>query len=361
MIPLRLQVDPLPIAEPMVTRLRSDPHAAGPYDAVYLGEDDGVIEYDLCGFPLRLTAPAAAEIDGDVLMLLPGQKSAHRLIRARSPHNTFLVTERCDQLCVMCSQPPKSHHTDLFPLFGQAAQLAPDGVYLGLSGGEPMLFKDQVFDLLESSLAARPDLRFHVLTNGQHFTQDDVERLRRIPHDRVLWGIPLYSADPAVHDATVAKPGAYKRLMESFAILARTGAAVELRTVVMKTNVDGLDDLARLITTRLPFISVWALMQLESIGYGRKNWDALFLDTSIAFDTIGDALDAVHAGGIEAQLYNFPACTMPGGYRRHAPATISDWKRRFLAACEGCSLRDACTGFFEWYPETRGFGRIAPL
>ena len=360
MIPLRLLVDPLPIDEPLITRLTRDGGGDSPFDALYRGSDGDMLEYDLCGFPLRLQALSAEELDGDVLLILPGQRSAHRLIRARSPHNTFLVTERCDQLCVMCSQPPKKHHADLFPSFRQAALLAPHGIYIGLSGGEPMLFKQEVFRFLEETLAARPDLRFHILTNGQHFEPEDEEVLRRIPKDRVLWGIPLYSADPVLHDTTVAKAGAYARLMKSFSILARAGAAVELRTVVMKTNADDLGKLARLVATRLPFISVWALMQLESIGYGRMNWDALFLDTSIVFDAVAEALDTVHARGIDAQLYNFPACTVPQGYRRHAPATISDWKRRYLQACEGCAIRDACTGFFEWYPDNRGFGRISP-
>lgn len=354
-------MDDLPLSEPMVTRLRSGDDVVGPFDATYIGRDGDVLEYDLSGFSLRLHASSHDEIDNDVLLLLPGQRSAHRLVRASSPHNTFLVTERCDQLCVMCSQPPKAHHTDLFPYFAQAASLAPKDVYLGISGGEPTLYKRELFDLLLNSLEERPDLRFHVLTNGQHFDEEDIEVLRRLPHDRVLWGVPLYSTKAAQHDEIVAKPGAHARLMKSFSILARAGTAIELRTVVMKTNVDDLPNLARFVATRLPFISVWALMQLESIGYARKNWDALFFDNSSDFGSIGRSLDMVHAHGIEAQLYNFPLCTLPVEYRQFAPQTISDWKRKYVADCTLCSARNACAGFFEWYPEDRGFAGVGPL
>jgi len=242
-------------------------------------------------------------------------------------------------------------------------KLAPNDVYIGLSGGEPTLFKDGLFSFLVEAIAARPDVRFHILTNGQHFEESDVQTLASIPHDRVLWGVPLYSYVSNRHDEIVAKPGAFDRLMQSLAILARSGAAIELRTVVMRPNVADLAALARFITTRVPFISVWALMQLENIGFGRKNWDTLFFDNSPseAFAPIAEAVDLVRARGIEALLYNFPLCTVPAEYRSLAPRTISDWKQRYLDACETCNTRDTCSGFFEWYPKNRGFVGVKPL
>lgn len=91
-----------------------------------------------------------------------------RLLRSDSPHNTFLVTERCDQLCVMCSQPPKKTHVDRFVLLEEACLLAKPGELIGISGGEPTLYKGQLLGMLGRVLHAREDLQFHVLTNGQH-------------------------------------------------------------------------------------------------------------------------------------------------------------------------------------------------
>ncbi|PTW60582.1 His-Xaa-Ser system radical SAM maturase HxsC [Breoghania corrubedonensis] len=364
MIPLRLKVDPLPADAPIVTRLRSSaPADVDPLDAVFLGMDGTVAEFDLAGFPLRLHNAPIESVENDVLLILPRQGTAHRLIRASSPHNTLLVTERCDQLCLMCSQPPKRHHSDMFPYFREAVRLAPKNAYVGLSGGEPTLFKEELFLFLRDMVDARPDIRFHVLTNGQHFEDADIEELASIPHDRVLWGIPLYSHEPARHDEIVVKAGAFSRLMQSFAILARAGSAVELRTVVMKPNAPDLAPLARLVTLQLPFITVWALMQLENIGFGRKNWNELFFDNSLphAFDPIADALNFVRAKGVDALLYNFPHCTVPEDFRCLAPRTISDWKQRYLDTCGNCNAREACCGFFEWYPDERGFTGVRPL
>ena len=203
--------------------------------------------------------------------------------------NTLLITEQCDQLCVMCSQPPKKHHVDFFDQFAIAAKLAPSGAYIGISGGEPLLHKERLFEFLVSTAAARPDLRFHILTNAQHFEADDLKRLDEIGLERVLWGIPLYACDEELHDGIVGKPGAFHRLERNLAFLTRAGASVELRTVVMQQNWNALPALAGYIATRLPIVSVWALMQLERIGYGRMNWRKTFKDTSTDFSALTSA------------------------------------------------------------------------
>ncbi|TIO79423.1 His-Xaa-Ser system radical SAM maturase HxsC [Mesorhizobium sp.] len=359
MIPLRIKVE-ANADQPFVVRLRSfeadareklNPFDAalervGPEGAHYVGE----------GGPIRILGIDPSKVDGDVLLVNPRRGTADRLIRSSSQHNTFLVTERCDQVCLMCSQPPKKHHVDLFPYFEAAALLAPEGATIGISGGEPTLFKTQLFRFLERVLGARPDLSFHVLTNGQHFGENDRGALSRIDdRGRVVWGIPLYSRDPAIHDEIVGKPGAHAQLLENLALMCRLGAQVELRTVLMRPNADGLPRLARFIASTLPFIRTWAVMQMENIGFGRMNWKTLFYDSSQGFDVLGHSLDLVRSRGIDAWLYNFPLCTVPEAYRHLAPATISDWKRTYREECVGCSLKARCGGFFEWHPRNHGY------
>jgi hypothetical protein len=138
------------------------------------------------------------------------------------------------------------------------------------------------------------------------------------------------------------------------------GVGVELRTVVLQQNWDALPELAKYIATRLPFIDVWAIMQLENIGYGRMNWSHSFKDTSVDFGPLRSAVNLAIGRGIQTLLYNFPLCTVPPSYRHLAPRTISDWKNKFLENCDGCAIRSSCSGFFEWYKTEQGFGRLAP-
>lgn len=364
MIPLRIKVD-ANADEPFVVRLRSLEGWAA--DDIWFAVDarDVVLErvseaavYRGEGGSIRIHGIDPSHVDGDVLLVNPRRGVADRLVRASSPHNTFLVTERCDQLCVMCSQPPKAHHVDMFPHFETAALLAPEGATIGISGGEPTLYKEELLNFLERTMEKRQDLRFHILTNGQHFEEADMSTMRSLERERIILGVPLYASKPEVHDEIVGKEGAHSRLMESLGFLCRAGAQVELRTVLMDPNAFGLPALARFITTTLPFVQTWAIMQLESIGYARQNWQRLFYDSSVGFDVIGRALDLVRSRGIDAQLYNFPLCTVPAAYRHLSPPTISDWKRAYLDECQGCAIQGRCGGFFEWHPKKHGYANL---
>lgn len=360
MIQLRIPIQPFPVVEPLVIRLRETDDALGPHDAVLMRVDGDRREYDFQGFALELDAPAHLNLANDVILVAPGKESARRLIRAGSAHNTLLVTEQCDQLCLMCSQPPKKHHVDLFRELKIAASLAPPSAYIGISGGEPLLHKRQLLDMLGEVTAMRSDLTFHVLTNGQHFDDDDVSILKDIGVDKVLWGIPLYSSDASLHDAIVQKDGAFERLLESFSLLFRAGSSVELRTVVLDQNYAAMPDLASFVGTTLPFVERWAIMQLESIGFGRMNWSEIFKDTSVDFEAIARAINIASTKGVPVQLYNFPLCSIPEAHRGRAPAAISDWKNKFESFCSECSSKPRCGGFFEWYDHAKGFRRLGP-
>jgi His-Xaa-Ser system radical SAM maturase HxsC len=326
-----------------------------------VGESHGATAYAGSGGLVTIEGANSHDLDGDVVLVTPQLGRVERLIRQGSRHNTLLVTERCDQLCVMCSQPPKKTHDDRFALLEQACLLAEPDIVIGITGGEPMLYKEQVLGLIERVLAVRPQMSFHILTNGQHFEQGDSKRLAHPDYRRVQWGIPLYSPVANEHDQIVGKRGAFAHLEDSLVTLACSGASIELRTVVLTTNVDKLPQLARYIAQRLPFIATWSIMQLENIGFARNRWGELRFDHALEFSAIAGALDIAALRGITAQLFNFPRCTVPPPYRDYAVASISDWKQRFGTACGACHERARCSGFFEWHPTAEIEARANPI
>lgn len=68
-----------------------------------------------------------------------------------SNDNTLFVTEQCNNHCIMCCQPPK-RKDDIDRLFSENIRLirtAPKGLkVLGISGGEPTLLGDKLFELI---------------------------------------------------------------------------------------------------------------------------------------------------------------------------------------------------------------------
>jgi len=349
---------------PFVTRLRATGDSVDPTDSVLVAEDaDGATYAGRHGL-ISILAASAADLDGDVVLVAPGAGRVERLLRARRldiPTNTLLVTERCDQLCLMCSQPPKKTHHDRFQLLTDAALLAEPESLIGISGGEPTLYKGQLLTMIERVLTERPDLEFHVLSNAQHFEEADVERLCASVYDRVTWGVPIYARDPGLHDHIVGKDGAFEKLQDGLAVLLGAGCRVELRTVLLSDNAPHLAELARYVATRLRFVEAWSIMQLEHVGFARRRWRELFVDHLSDFSTIGAALDHAHLHGVHAQLFNFPLCTVPAAYRHLAQPSISDWKRKFVPECGLCTERERCSGFFEWHPDGEARSAVRPL
>ncbi len=296
--------------------------------------------------------------EGEILIVFPIEKFVSRFFRPSANSNTILLTENCDQKCVMCSQPPKNKDYIYFDLYKEASLQCPKDTVIGISGGEPTLFKDKLLTMINEITDIRSDLKFHILSNGQHFKKEDHSLLQNL-NNNILWGIPLYSSFSLIHDQTVNKEDAFNILMKNFDILANSGSRIEMRTVLMKNNIHDLPNLANLISSSFSWIEIWAIMQLENIGYAKMNWDQIFFDNSIDFKSLNDALMISKIFNINTKLYNFPKCTVPFEFQDLVLKSISDWKQKYLNECESCNEKINCCGFFEWYD--KGYTNLKPF
>ena len=100
---------------------------------------------------LQLPADLAHLAAGDIIGITPDGRRITVLWKEAATHNSLLLTEQCDNYCLMCSQPPKDRE-DAW-LFERAKSvvslLPPSARSLGLTGGEPTLHADALIDLLE--------------------------------------------------------------------------------------------------------------------------------------------------------------------------------------------------------------------
>jgi His-Xaa-Ser system radical SAM maturase HxsC len=261
----------------------------------------------------------------------------------------------------MCSQPPKKTHVDQFADYAAALRLAPHGSVIGLSGGEPTLHKAKLLSMMESVGEERPDIRFHVLTNAQHFSADDLLRFRHPVYRQTLWGVPLYSATPVVHDRIVKKIGAFEQLRMGLDIMAEGGLHLELRTVLLRDNYSELPNLARLVAKQFDYIDVWAIMQLEKIGFASNRWTELFHDHTQDIDVLEDTVAYAKAFGLDVSLFNFPRCTLPISLRGIAAASISDWKADYAQECDSCDEKPVCGGLFAWHKTLEDYAIRGPV
>jgi hypothetical protein len=78
--------------------------------------------------------------DGDIVGIRHGSRRFRTLFRRNSKHNSFLVTERCNNYCLMCSQPPKDidDHWILDEIKESLPLVDPSTRALTFTGGEPL-------------------------------------------------------------------------------------------------------------------------------------------------------------------------------------------------------------------------------
>lgn len=289
-------------------------------------------------------------LDSGDLIRVEGQTNRIRvLFRRASPHNHFLVTERCDNYCLMCSQPPRNVNDDwvIDEILQMIPLIDPSTHELGFTGGEPTLLGDRLLEVLASCKANLPNTGIHVLSNGRHFSDFAfTKKWANLNHPDLMVGIPVYSDVSTIHDYVVQADGAFDETIKGILNLKRLEQKVEIRVVLHKQTYRRLPQLAEFLARNLLFVDHVALMGLEITGFTRANLDSLWIDPTEYQNELYQAVQILDASGIRTSIYNLPLCLLDRRLWNWAVQSISDWKNEYMPECEGCSVKNRCAGFF---------------
>jgi His-Xaa-Ser system radical SAM maturase HxsC len=286
---------------------------------------------------------------GDVVRIDPRRGSLTALYRRNSESNAFLVTERCDNYCLMCSQPPKDHEDgwivdqlrEVIPL------MSPDTREIGITGGEPALLGDRLVSLIDQLKSYLPRTAVHVLSNGRRFADVAFARaVGQVRHHDLMFGVPLYSDLPEEHDYVVQARGAFDETIRGILNLKRAGVRVELRFVVHAETFRRMPEFARFVARNLVFCDHVALMGLELMGFAKANLESLWIDPLDYQEELATSVRTLDAARMRVSIYNHQLCLLPPGLYRFARKSISDWKNRYFDVCDECRRKGDCGGFF---------------
>jgi His-Xaa-Ser system radical SAM maturase HxsC len=304
---------------------------------------------------LTLSVPGVTDLgnldhlaEGDVVLLQP-TGMVRTLFRRASRHNSIFATDRCNSLCLMCSQPPR--HVDDQRLVAQHLRLIrlidPATRELGITGGEPTLLRDGFLEMIRTARTALPMTALHVLTNGRAFTNATfTSDLAEIGHPDLVLGIPVYSDVAFIHDHVVQARGAFDETMLGIQNLGRFGVNVEVRVVLHRLTYERLVSLAEFLYRNVSFTVHVALMGLEMIGYAVKNQSHLWVDPIRYTEELAAATLYLASRGMNVSIYNHQLCTIPQHIWKYARQSISDWKNEYLPICQQCTVKQQCAGFF---------------
>jgi His-Xaa-Ser system radical SAM maturase HxsC len=295
----------------------------------------------------------AAELDylkeHDVIKFQPADCGINVLYRHEANSNSFLVTERCNSFCIMCSQPPKDIEdnylvSDMLEALPLIHSETPE---IGITGGEPTLLGDDFIQIIQASKINLPRTSLHILSNGRNFkTLDLAIKVAGVKHHDLMIGIPIYADYSQLHDYIVQADGAFDDTIRGILNLKRCRVPVEIRVVIHKENYHRLPQLAEFITRNLLFVDHVALMGLEIRGFAKSNLDTIWIDPYDYRDELAKAVETLTHYRMRVSIYNHPLCVLPEDIRRFSVKSISDWKNEYFEECKPCSAVQACGGFF---------------
>lgn len=351
--------------KPSFFRLSSDPTRPKPLRSqeLYLGDPASMPEdflgavvvgdkdpADHIASPMLLLPDTFSYLaDGDIIRVEAHSGRVRVLFRENANQNSFLLTERCNHFCLMCSQPPKDIDDSwIVDETLQVLRMLPISTReIGFTGGEPTLLGDRFIDLLRIAKSYLPTTAVHVLSNGRAFvSRDYCAKVAAVGHEDLMFGIPVYADISNVHDYIVQADGAFDETIRGIINLKKFGQQIELRVVLHKQSILRLRRLAEFITRNLTFVDHVALMGLEVTGFTKANLPELWIDPYDYRTELAEAALDLEAAGMNVSIFNLQHCLLEQRIWHLSRQSISDWKNDYVEECQNCSMLSECGGFF---------------
>lgn len=285
--------------------------------------------------------------EGDVVLINSNGEIIF-LYEIKSLHNAIFATERCNHRCIMCPQPPIADEKDKTPFNLKLISLIDKHtIEIGITGGEPTLIGDKLFDLIRQIQKYQPKAGISLLSNGVKFADKSYAmKLAMCKHNDLQIDVPIFSDIAEIHNRIVGANTFYKTIQGLYN-LALFHLRIGLRIVVHKLTYQRLPQLADYIYHNFPFVSQVAFLQMETTGYANTNLDNLWIEPYDYNEELKQAVLLLSNRGICTRIYNAQLCVLPVEIRDYAVCSISDWKDSYLPECKECLLRNQCGGLFE--------------
>lgn len=285
----------------------------------------------------------------DIVRFDPIRKTLRVIYRKNSNQNSLLLTERCNNHCVMCSQPPRDIDDNYLvnELLTAIPMMSRQTKEIGFTGGEPTILGDNFINLIRACKNFLPETSLHILSNGRNFKNLELaQKVADIRHHDLIIGIPLYSDISNIHNYVVQADNAFDETIRGILNLKQMGVRVEIRIVIHKQTYLRLAQLAEFISRNLLFVDHVALMGLEMMGFTKANIDDLWIDPVDYQPQLVEAVKILNRFKMNVSVYNHQLCLLDKKIWDFNRKSISDWKNEYMPECEPCTKKNECGGFF---------------
>jgi len=300
----------------------------------------------------ELSAPAIHTVrninltPGDVLQVSPSGQCLV-VYQVTTNDNALFFTDGCNSRCIMCPQPPQKNPFCFSNDAERIVKLITDPPkVLGITGGEPTIFWEDLLRLIDQIRAQLPDVFLQILTNARILRYaKKAKQLTESAGKNAIFCVPIYSDDERTHNELVGSES-FWQTMEGLYNLGNEQANIEVRTVILRQNYERLNEYGYFIYRNIPFATHIALMGMEPIGLARNNFDRLWVPPRLYTGLLESTVLRLHMQCMRVSIYNIPSCVLPSSLWKFSESSISTWKIRYFQECENCTLRNNCGGVF---------------
>jgi len=274
----------------------------------------------------------------------------------------------CTGACPFCytdwiRQDPPFETPQLLSIIDRIVSDFPTVEQIVLSGGEATEFVDIVQVACYANSAG---LRVAVQTNGIQMHSRSFTRALIHSGGVGAFLISLHSIQPEIHDGILGVPAAFEKTTLGITNALAEGAVVSTNTVVCRSTISGLIDLAEHCAARFPTLKTMRFSNIIVEGAAFRNASGLLVSLDEVAHVAIRLRDAGEKLGVNIELANVPLCIDPQGNlnsSRHATSqrTLVDFSPFYQqnrprgeeyvkpARCSKCDLLHQCPGIQSAY------------
>ncbi len=274
------------------------------------------------------------------------------------------VTRKCNQKCIICSNPPTEKILSLDSAKKKIDEIKKDGgTGVIITGGEPTLYEELPALI---AYACERNVFPRVITNGQKMAKLSYAKLLANAGLRHVH-VSIYSHKNSVQTAISKNSNSLKNICKTLDNLKRIGdITVNANIAISKLNAGHLSETIRWLTLKYPFIDHFVFNNLDPF-MNRASENPAVVPSMRDFELeLYRSLDFLQNNKKTFRVERVPLCYLPGfefsstetrKIVKHEARTVyfldekgkvtqKQWGNKKAPCCNICSLDEICAGIF---------------
>ncbi len=265
--------------------------------------------------------------------------------------SVIYITSACNSNCIMC---PMSEHSRQLAKTPSSEEIQmqldqiPDCVeHIDITGGEPFLQYEKTIHVMNTINNRWKNASVQVLTNGRALSLSFIQdAIKECITSQYRFAIPIHGHNALIHDRITQANGSFDETLKGLEFLSKTKANIEVRFVVHNYNISDAVSTCQMLVDSGLRINTVSFIAMEMTGCAAMRRNELWVDYADIYPKIEEGIMILLSNGIDADLYNFPLCSLPHRAWPMAKKSISEWKVRYYDECNECREKSACGGLF---------------